>query len=74
MTPEELMKKCQTGCGGHNALDDCNNLLAECYGTIGKMLKWIEEEGVRNNICTNSVTGKMCEGCGCKKYHKHNKS
>ena len=32
---ERLMKRCQTGCGGRNALDDAHGLLAECYGTLG---------------------------------------
>jgi len=33
--PERVMKKCQTGC---YSLNDANDLLAECYGTIGKLL------------------------------------
>lgn len=32
MNTEKIMKKCQIG--SHN-LNDANNLLAECYGTIG---------------------------------------
>ena len=32
-TNEQLMKACQIGC---NNLNDANNLLAECYGRIGK--------------------------------------
>lgn len=66
MTPEQLMKKCQIGCGGKNALDDAHSLLAECYGTIGKMLSWIENEGERNDTCTLDITGKICRGCRCK--------
>lgn len=38
MTSEEIMKKCQTGFGNYaGALDDANNLLAECYGHIGAL-------------------------------------
>ena len=33
-TNEQLMKACQIGC---NNLNDANNLLAECYGRIGKI-------------------------------------
>ena len=33
-TNEQLMKACQIGC---NNLNDANNLLAECYGRIGKL-------------------------------------
>jgi hypothetical protein len=37
---DEVMKACQSGFGNYkNALDDANNLLAECYGTIGKLRK-----------------------------------
>ena len=35
MTPEQVMKACQAGC--HNLID-ANDLLAQCYGTIGKLL------------------------------------
>ena len=66
MTPEQVMKKCQIGFGGRSALNDCHDLLAECYGTIGKMLQWIESEGERNDTCTRPVTGKVCRGCQCK--------
>ena len=34
---DKLMKRCQIGCGGRNALDDCHDILAECYGTLGAM-------------------------------------
>jgi|SRR5690606_12823227 len=35
MTPEQVMKACQVGCTN---LIDANDLLAQCYGTIGKLL------------------------------------
>lgn len=42
MTPtseevERLMKRCQRGCGGRNALEDAHDILAECYGTLGAL-------------------------------------
>lgn len=33
-TNEQIMKACQIGC---NNLNDANNLLAECYGRIGRL-------------------------------------
>lgn len=36
MTPEQVMKKCQIGTRNYN---EANNLHAECYGTIGKLLQ-----------------------------------
>ena len=52
-TPEEVMKKCQIGC---NNLNDCNNLLAECYGTIGKLMQ--EKETLREYI-QNKLAAQM---------------
>lgn len=34
-TPEQVMKACQIGTSNHHA---ANDLHAECYGTIGKLL------------------------------------
>lgn len=35
MTPEQVMKACQVGTRNYN---DANNLHAECYGALGKLL------------------------------------
>lgn len=35
---ERLMKRCQIGVGGRNAVDTANEILAECYGTLGRLL------------------------------------
>lgn len=32
---DRLMKRCQTGVGGRNALNDVHDILAECYGALG---------------------------------------
>lgn len=38
MKSEDIMKACQRGFGDYaGSLDDANNLLAECYGTIGRL-------------------------------------
>lgn len=34
---EKLMKRCQRGCGGRNAIDDAHDILADCYGTLGAL-------------------------------------
>lgn len=65
MTPEQIMRKCRIGFGGKSANENCHNLLAECYGIIGKMLEWIEREGERTDTCTRSITGKVCRECRC---------
>ena len=33
----DLMKRCQRGVGGRNALNDAHDIMAECYGTLGKL-------------------------------------
>ena len=44
MNDEEIMKRCQRGFGNYkNSLDDANNLLAECYGAIGKLQNELEQ-------------------------------
>ena len=43
-TNEQLMKACQIGC---NNLNDANNLLAECYGRIGRLAE--ENERLRKD-------------------------
>ncbi|WJN52064.1 hypothetical protein [Pseudomonas asiatica] len=40
---EALMKECQRGVAGKGpAIEAANNLLAECYGTMGGLLKVID--------------------------------
>ena len=40
---EAVMKKCQRGVGNYKAgLDDANNLLSECYSTIGRLIFEVE--------------------------------
>lgn len=43
-----LMKRCQRGVGGRNALDEAHGIMAECYGTLG--LLQAEVERLRNVI------------------------
>ena len=33
----ELMRRCQRGVGGRNALDEAHDIMAECYGTLGRL-------------------------------------
>lgn len=39
---DALMKRCQVGVGGRRALDDAHDIMAECYGTLGRMRLEIE--------------------------------
>ena len=40
MKDEEVMRACQRGVGNYKgAIDDANSLLADCYGTIGRLLE-----------------------------------
>ena len=49
MTSDELMDRCKKGVGSYSgSLDDANNLLAECYGTIGLL-------SARNSIKNNEL-------------------
>lgn len=34
---KRLMKRCQIGVGGRNALDEAHSIMAECYGTLGSL-------------------------------------
>jgi hypothetical protein len=34
-----LMKRCQIGVGGRNALDTAHDIMAECYGTLGALVQ-----------------------------------
>ncbi|RVD77074.1 hypothetical protein [Pseudomonas koreensis] len=51
---EDLQKRCQRGATN---LKDANNLLAECYGVLGKL-------GVALAECTASLEGEVLQ-----KYH-----
>lgn len=33
-----LMKRCQVGVGGRNALNEAHSIMAECYGTLGRLM------------------------------------
>jgi len=47
---EALMKRCQKGVGGRNALDDAHSIMAECYGTLGALQ--IEREQLADEVGT----------------------
>ena len=52
-TNEQLMKACQIGC---NNLTDANDLLAECYGHIGRLVE--ENERLRKDA-DKPLTGEI---------------
>ena len=40
---QRLMKRCQVGVGGRNALDEAHSIMAECYGTLGRLSGALED-------------------------------
>ena len=36
---ERLMKRCQIGTGGRDALDIAHDIMSECYGTLGALVQ-----------------------------------
>ena len=55
---EKLMKRCQIGFCGRDALDNAHNLLAECYGTLGALVQ------ERDRLLRVEY---ICKGCGLRK-------
>ena len=37
-----LIKRCQTGVGGREALNEAHSIMAECYGVLGKLMSQVE--------------------------------
>ncbi|MDH4201089.1 MAG: hypothetical protein OEV66_12030 [Spirochaetia bacterium] len=60
---ERLMKQCQIGVGGRDALDKAHNIMADCYGTIGAL---VEE---RDALLRGEY---ICKKCGIRKNSEHN--
>lgn len=55
---ERLMKRCQIGVGGRDALDTAHAILAECYGTIGALVQ------ERDRLLRGEF---ICTRCGLRK-------
>lgn len=55
---ERLMKRCQIGVGGRNALDTAHDIMAECYGTLGALVQ--ERDRL---LCGEYI----CKRCGLRK-------
>ena len=45
---QKLMKRCQIGVGGRNALEEAHDIMAECYGVIGALVA--ERDELRAHI------------------------
>ena len=54
---ERLMKRCQIGVGGRNALDEAHSIMADCYGTIGALVN--ERDKLLLGEC-------ICRKCGIR--------
>lgn len=55
---ERLMKRCQIGVGGRNALDMAHDIMAECYGTLGALVQ------ERDMLLRGEY---ICKRCGLRK-------
>ena len=55
---ERLMKRCQIGVGGRNALDTAHDIMAECYGTLGALVQ------ERDSLLRGEY---ICKRCGLRK-------
>ncbi len=60
---ERLMKRCQIGVGGRNALDTAHDIMAECYGTIGALVQ------ERDRLLRGEF---ICQRCGLRKDSERN--
>ena len=73
MTPtrrevEALMKRCQTGVGGRNALNDAHSIMARCYGTLGALMLRVEELDKQLTVTDDRDRTHSAE---CWKWHRH---
>jgi hypothetical protein len=55
---ERLMKRCQIGVGGRNALDTAHDIMAECYGMLGALVQ------ERDRLLRGEY---ICKRCGLRK-------
>lgn len=61
---ERLMKRCQIGVGGRNALDDAHAIMAECYGALGALVRERDELLRGEFICRRCYLRKDSEPHG----------
>lgn len=40
---DALMKRCQRGVGGRNAMEEAHDIMAACYGTLGRLMLDLEQ-------------------------------
>ena len=59
---ESLMKRCQNGAGGPNALDEVHGILAECYGVLGALVQ------ERDQLLRGEF---ICKKCSLRKDADH---
>lgn len=55
-----LMKRCQIGVGGRHALDDAHDIMAECYGTLGRQQIEIERLRMALHEIAEEWAGAEC--------------
>ena len=55
---KRLMKRCQIGVGGRNALDTAHDIMSECYGMLGALVQ------ERDRLLRGEY---ICKWCGLRK-------
>ncbi len=63
-----LMKRCQAGVGGRRALDDAHDIMAECYGTLGR--QQIELERLRARVLELEAVHEDASGAVLKERER----
>lgn len=60
---QALMKRCQVGVGGRNALHDAHDILAQCYGTLGALQREVERlRALAAEVAGIADTGLLPDG------------
>ncbi len=60
---QALMKRCQVGVGGRNALHGAHDIMAECYGTLGALQHEVERlRALAAEVAGIADTGLLPDG------------
>jgi hypothetical protein len=56
---QKLMKRCQIGVGGRNAMEEAHDIMAECYGVIGALVA--ERDALLAELCPGELSKRLYE-------------
>jgi hypothetical protein len=54
---QKLMKRCQIGVGGRNALDEAHDIMAECFGVIVALVA--ERDALIAEFCPGELSKRQ---------------